>query len=56
MDKFNMDEVEDLFDENLPRILHGLEYEEVLWEIPRQGRLLTTYELYDYTLKVLLKM
>lgn len=56
--KISIKKVEDLFDENLPRILHGLEYEEVLWEIPRQGRRFdeTTYELYDYTLKVLLKM
>jgi hypothetical protein len=56
--KMSIKQVEDLFDENLPRILHGLEYEEVLWEIPRQGRRFdeTTYELYDYTLKVLLKM
>ena len=56
--KISIKKVEDLFDEYLPRILHGLEYEEVLWEIPRQGRRFdeTTYELYDYTLKVLLKM
>jgi len=56
--KISIKKVEDLFDEYLPRILHGLEYEKVLWEIPRQGRRFdeTTYELYDYTLKVLLKM
>ena len=49
--------VEQLFDEHLPRILHGLEYEEILWDIPREGRRFDedTYEIYDYTLKILLK-
>ena len=56
--KMSIKQVEDLFDQYLPHILHDVEYEKILWEIPRQGRRFdeTTYDLYDYTLKVLLKM
>jgi len=56
--KMSIKEIENLFDKYLPHILHDVEYERILWEIPREGRKFdeTTYDLYDYTLKVLLKM
>jgi hypothetical protein len=55
--KMPLKKIEQLFDEHLPRILYGLEYEEILWELPRKERRFDedTYELYDYTLKILLK-
>lgn len=56
--KMSIKQVEELFDQYLPHILHDVEWEKILWEIPREGRKFdeTTYDLYDYTLKVLLKM
>ena len=51
-------QVEDLFDQYLPHILHDVECEKILWEIPRENRQFDEkdYELYDYTLKIMLKM
>ena len=56
--KMNIKKIEELFDKYLPHILHDVEYEKILWEIPRKNRQFdeTTYDLYDYTLKVLLKI
>jgi hypothetical protein len=55
--KMPIKKIEKLFDENLPRILDELEYEKILWEIPRDNRQFdeNSYELYDFTIKILLK-
>jgi hypothetical protein len=55
--KMPLKKIEQLFDEYLPGILHGLEYKEILWEIPRKERKFDedTYEICDFTLKILLK-
>lgn len=56
--KVNIKKIEDVFDRNLPQILRELDYEKVLWETDRENRQFdeTTYDVYDYTLKILLKM
>jgi len=55
--KMPLKKIEQLFDENLPRILSEVEYEKILWEVPRENRQFdeNSYELYDFTIKILLK-
>lgn len=56
--KMNIKKIEELFDKYLPHILYDVEYDKVLWEVPRENRQFDedNYDVYNYTLKIMLKM
>ena len=56
--KMNLLKLESDLDEVLPTILPTLDYEEVIFDVSRDGRRFDTenYEVYDYTVKILLNL